>query len=346
MQIASGIWKHVEPNGTMYNKGLPPAWTTSSGGSTTPNLPALAPLPKPSAIAPGSSGRVIPVGPSRALKTLSAAIPTATAGDKIQLDPGTYIDTPPAWSVPLLIDLGGATFNAAGKTATLANGKALLCPQADSIIQNGTITNVAMDQPQGELTSAIRPDAGCGYLTINRMTLTNNQCGVGHGGFPIVIAISDTNISGNGLRANSGSLTHNLYVGIECRRLTLTNVISNGTNEAHAVKYRGPELIVNGGTFSSAPGKPFDIPNGTTVPFKITGATIIKGANDPDHGVLAYGEEGTDNGLAGGTISGGSIHANCDNPMILGSGGTITLSGVALSGNKITASGGVVLVGA
>jgi hypothetical protein len=49
--------------------------------------------------------------------------------------------------------------------------------------------------------------------------------------------------------------------------------------------------------------------------------------------------------LAGGTISGGSIHANCDNPMVLGSGGTITLSGVALSGNKITVSGGVVLVG-
>jgi Bacterial regulatory helix-turn-helix protein, lysR family len=346
MQIASGIWKHVEPNGVMYNKGLPPAWTTSSGDSTTPNLPALAPLPKPSAIAPGSSGRVIPVGPSRPLKTLSAAIPTAAAGDKILLDPGTYTDTPPAWSVPLLIDLGGATFSAAGKTATLANGKALLCPRADSIIQNGTITNVAMDQPRGELTSAIRPDAGCGYLTINRMTLANNQCGVGHGGFPIVIAISDTNISGNGLRANSGSLTHNLYVGIECRRLTLTNVISNGTNEAHAVKYRGPELIVNGGTFASAPGKPFDIPNGTTVPFRITKATIIKGANDPDHGVLAYGEEGTDNGLAGGTISGGSIHANCDNPMILGPGGTITLNGVALSGNMITASGGVVLVGA
>ena len=345
MQIDSGIWKHVEPNGTMYNRGLPPAWTTSPGGSTTPNLPALPPLPKPSAIAPGSSGKVILVGPSRAFKTLSAAIPSAAAGDKIQLDAGTYTDTPPAWSVPLLIDLGGATFNAAGKTPTLAHGKALLCPAADSIIQNGTIVNVAMDQAQGQLTSAIRPDTGCGYLTINKMTLTNSQCGVGHGGFPIVIALSDSNISGNGLKANTGSLTHNLYVGNECRRLTLTNVISNGTNEAHAIKYRGPELIVNGGTFASAPGKPFDIPNGATVPFKITGATIIKGANDPDHGVLACGEEGTENGLAGGTIRGGSIQANCDNPAILCPGGTITLSGVALSGNKITAIGGVVLVG-
>jgi hypothetical protein len=125
----------------------------------------------------------------------------------------------------------------------------------------------------------------------------------------------------------------------------LVDVIANGTNEAHSIKYRGPELIVNGGTYASAPGKPFDLPNGSTVPFRITGATIIKGPNDPDHGILSYGAEGTDNGLAGGTINGGSIQANCNNPFILGTGGTITVSGVALSGNKISATGGVVLVG-
>jgi hypothetical protein len=340
--LTNGISQTLR-NGSIYNTAVPPAWTTAGAGGTP--LPPVAPLPTPSAIAPGSSGRTIPCGVGQAIPTLSAAIPTARAGDRIQVAAGTYTDTPPPWNVPLLIDLGGATFNAAGKTATLARGKALLCPAADSIIQNGTIVNVAMDQAQGQLTSAIRPDAGCGYLTINRMTLTNNQCGIGHGGFPIVIGVSDSDISRNGLKTNSGSLTHDLYVGIECRRLTLVEVIANGANEGHAIKYRGPELIVNGGTFASAPGKPFDLPNGTTVPFRITGATIVKGANDPDHGILSYAAEGTDNGLAGGTINGGSIQALCNNPFILGPGGTINVTGVALSGNKITATGGVVVTG-
>jgi hypothetical protein len=340
--LTNGITQMIR-GGSIYNTSVPPAWAGTAGGGAP--VPAAPPLPTPSAVAPGSSGRTIECGIGHPISTLSAAIATARAGDKIQLSAGIYRDTPPAWNVPLLIDLGGATFDAGGKTAGLARGKALLCPAADSIIQNGTITNVAMDQGDGQLTSAIRPDAGCGYLTINKMRLTDNQCGIGHGAVPIVITVSDCDISRNGLKVNKGALTHNLYVGIECRRLTLTNVIANGTNEAHSIKYRGPELIVNGGTFASAPGKPFDLPNGSTVPFKITGATIMKGANDPDHGIISYGAEGTDNGLAGGTINGGAIHANCNNPFIVGPGGTITVSGVALSGNKITASGGVVLVG-
>jgi hypothetical protein len=35
----------------------------------------------------------------------------------------------------------------------------------------------------------------------------------------------------------------------------------------------------------------------------------------------------------------------CNSPFIPGTGGTVTVSGVALSGNKIGATGGAVLVG-
>lgn len=327
--------------GSLYNGVLPPAWTTP--GTVTP-LPTLPGLPTPSAIAPGSSGRIVNCGSGQAIPTLSAAIQSAQPGDTIKVAPGIYTDTPPAWTLPLLIDLGGATFNASGKTLTLARNKGLLVPAADSIIQNGTITGVAMDQQGGQLTSAIRPDAGCGYLTIKNIKANGNQCGVGHGGFPCVISLDTCDISNNGLKVNDGALTHDLYVGVECRRLTLTNVIANGAVEAHAIKYRGPELIVNGGTFASAPGKPFDLPNGSTIPFKITGATLIKNQADGDHGILAYGEETATNGLAGGSINGGAIAANCQNPTITTVGGTIAVT-ATLSGNKIVATGGGTVTG-
>jgi hypothetical protein len=335
------IWKDWTPV-SVYNTTLPPAWTTSGGGSTTPNLPALPALPTPSAVAPGSSGKIINCGSGQTLATLSAAIPTAKAGDTVKLAAGTYTDTPPAWTVPLLVDLGGATFNATGKTASLARGKGLLVPSADSIIQNGTITGVAMDQGSGQLTSGVRPDDGCGYLTLKNLQLHGNQCAVGEGGISVAIELDNCNISNNGLKVNSGSLTHDLYVS--CRRLTLVNVIANGAVEGHAIKYRGPELIVTGGTFASAPGKPFDMPDGSTVPFKITNAALIKGATDPDHGVLAYGEESGANGLIGGSITGGSIVAACPNPSIITMGGTITVT-ATITGGKITASGGGTVTG-
>jgi hypothetical protein len=343
--ISTGQTQQANPGMgmAMYNVGLPPAWTTPTG---TPAPTTLPPLPTPAAIAPGSSGKIINCGSGQAIETLSAAIPTALAGDTILVSPGNYTDTPPAWTVPLLIDLGGATYDATGHTDTLAHGKALLCPAADSIIQNGTITGVAMDQPSGQLTSAIRPDDGCGYLTIKEVVAHGNQCGVGHGGFPIVIAISDSDISGNGLKANSGSLTHNLYVGAECVSLTLTNVVSTSPNEAHAIKYRGNKMIVTGGTYAAENGSCFDRPNGSTVQDTITGATLAKTANAGDHKLIGYGEEGPTQGLAGMMINGGSIAALCQNPTFNGvPGATIACTGVAFSGNKIVAAGGVVVTG-
>lgn len=346
--VVGGQVQYWDPGrGSLYNGALPPAWTTSGGTPPVGTPPTMPLMPTPSVIAPGSSGKVINCGSGQALATLSAAIPTALAGDTIKLAPGTYTDTPPAWHVPLLVDLGGATFDATGQTATLAFGKALLVPTADSIIQNGTILNVAMDQTVGQLTSAIRPDVGCGYLTVKNIVAHNNQCAIGHGGFPIVIDVESSDISNNGLTGtNTGGLTHDLYVGNDCVVMTLNNVIANGANEAHAIKFRGHKLIVNGGTFASAPGKPFDLPDGVTVPFSITGATIIKGANDGDHGVMAVGEESTLNGLIGavvGSINGGTIQANCQHPTFLGQAGTISLVGVTKTGNPLETTGGIVL---
>lgn len=345
MQIAGGIWKQVAANGSMYNTALPVAYTSGSPG-TIP-LPPLPPMPVASAITPGSSGRVINCGKGTTLPTIAAGIAAAQPGDTVQIATGTYNEPIPTITVPIILDGGGGTFSGKGLTGQLAGGgKGLIVPRADCIVRNfGLISDVAMDQTEGQLTSAIRSDDGCGYLTVLNVNAHNNQCAIGSGGYNVVIIATDCDISGNGLLANSGSLTHNLYVGQACRRLTLTRVISNGSNEAHAIKYRGPELIVDGGTFMAVHGSCFDLPNGSTVQAKISGATIIKPAGADDHKVLNYAEEGQDNGLAGMLISGGAIQALCDNPAFNGSGGTIMVTGVTVSGNKINATGGVVVSG-
>lgn len=333
--LADGITQAAR-DGSFANAVVPPPFVSGSTG--TPGLPALPAMPIPSAISPGSSGKIIQCGSGQALATLSAAIPTAGPGDTIQLAPGTYTDTPSVWTVPLLIDLGGATFDATGQTAMLARGKGLLVPAADSIIQNGTILNVAMDQTEGQLTSAIRPDAGCGFLTIKNVVAHENQCGVGEGGIGgNAIAISDSDVSNNGLKANAGANTHNIYIGQDCVQLTLTNVVSNGCNDAHALKYRGPVLIVNGGTFAAFNGSCIDLPNGSTKPFSVTNAALLKAPTDSDHVIISYGLEGATNGTAGGTINGGTIAALCPNPLILTAGGTITATGVMTTGGTITA---------
>lgn len=340
--LATGPTQWWNPGmASLYNGTMPPAWTTPGGGAAQP--PTVPTAPTPSAVAPGSSGKIIQCGSGQAIATLTAALATAVAGDTIKVAPGTYQESPPAWTVPLLIDLGGATFDATGMTATLARGKGVLVPGADSIIQNGTVVNAAMDQTVGQLTSAIRPDDGCGYLTIKNMALHNNQCGIGHGGFNCVIDVSGSDISSNGLKVNTGSLTHNLYTGVECVKLTLTNVVSTAPNEAHAVKHRGAEMIVNGGTFEATNGSCFDRPNGSATQDQIIGATLIKQAGSPDHKIIDYAEESQSNGLAGMLLKGGAIQALCDNPLINGAGGTITIDPTcALSGNPITAAGVVV----
>lgn len=346
MQIAGGIWKKVAANGTMYNTALPAAWTSGGGDTGTPGLPPLPPLPTPSSIAPGSSGRVLRCGKGEALATIAAGITAAAAGDTVVVALGSYNEAVPTITQPIVLDCSGSTLSGLGLTGVLAGGgKGLIVPRADLVLRNVIIRDVAMDQGAGQLTSAVRPDDGCGYLTLINVKAGANQCGLGSGGFNVVIAATDCDFSGNGLQANSGSLTHNIYVGQDCRRLTLTRVTSNGSVEAHAVKYRGPELIVDGGLYYAQHGSCFDIPNGSTVQSKITGATIVKKAGDGDHKVINYAEEAQDNGLAGVLVSGGSIQAGCDNPAINGGGGTITLSSVAVSGNKITATGGVTVIG-
>jgi hypothetical protein len=348
------LWNPSE--GSLYNATLPPASVaTGTGTVTPPALPTLPALPPTPAIMGGSSGKIINCGSGQTLATITAGINAAAAGDKVQVAAGTYNETLPELSVPILLDLGGATLSGTGLTASLAGGGlGLIVPNAPGcIVQNGTITSVAMDQASAQMTAAVRPNGGCSYLETNNLTCTGNQTGFACGGFPIVWIDTGSILHNNGL-GDAGGDTHNAYFstgnvsagGCQVTLNQTTSIIDptatgpQGPLQGHAIKCRQEHgIIVNGGTFAAPSATIFDISDGSTTPVQLNGSTLNKTATDSNHGIIGYGMEATTNGLAGIVMNQGTVNALCASPLWQGSGGTLTLTDVTLNGNSIAAAG-------
>ncbi len=323
MLPAIGIWKHYDSDGTWRN-GTPP---------TAAQPPAaLPPLPTHNPIAPGS-GAVIQCANDVAL---NAAIKAAQPGQKLVLATGTYTTPPPAIMTSLQIDCGGSSFDGTGQDGNLAQGGAgwfVVGDGGEAIIENiALIKGVGMSRTNGDLTSAFRVQGG-GILTLNKVNAHGNQCAIGvsaPGPTSSIVVVNDSDISGNGLGVTP-SLTHNAY--INGGSFTFSNLVSTEPTVGYALKMRGWILTGTGGAFAAGPGaKPFDVPDGLSVPAVLTNVTVTKGATDNDHGILSYGADGTPNGTAGITFKGGAIAALCQSPFISGPV-VVTLSGVALTGN-------------
>jgi hypothetical protein len=342
----TGIVQALAANGSVYGATLPPAWVAGTTSAGTPGLPPIVPPPTPSAIAPGSSGRIVNCGLAHpTLLTITAGIQACLAGDTLQVDPGTYKETLPTWSVPLHLIGTGVTIDGTGLDATLAEGKGMMVPMADSIIEGFEILGVGLQSTGADLTSAIRPDVGCGYLTLLNVHLHGNQCGLGQGGFQCVMVIENSLLECNGWPATSpnAGYSHNVYVG--SGSLALTNTQSTNPLGGHAVKSRCASFSASGCSFSAADATCVEMPDGTTTVFSISGSTFTKAPTDANYGILGYCVESSTNGAAGGTITGGSMSLGCPNPAILTQGGTIVLSNVARSGNPLTAQGTGTVIG-
>ncbi len=237
----------------------------------SPGLPPIVPPPTPSAIAPGSSGRIVNCGLAHpALPTITAGINACLAGDTLQVDPGTYKETLPAWSVPLHLIGTGVTINGTGLDATLAEGKGMMVPTADCIVEGFEIIGVGLQSASADLTSAIRPDVGCGYLTLTSVNLNGNQCGLGQGGFQCVMVIENSMLESNGWPATSpnAGYSHNVYVG--SGSLALTNTQSINPMGGHAVKSRCASFSATGCSFSAADATCVEMSDGTTTVFSIS----------------------------------------------------------------------------
>lgn len=352
MQIGGGIWKHVDANGAMYNRALPSAWVTTGGGTGGGggiNLPPVTGDPPHAAVAPGSSGRTVTVGPGKMFATAADGIRALQPGDTLVIDAGTYREALPTINVPAHIIATGAVFDFTGiPSSTLAQQKGGFVPAADCIIEGVEVIGAGMDLTSHDSTAAIRPTDGCGWLETRNCHLHGNQNGVAGGGFPFVWIDRGSLLEVNGLSESvdpSGG-AHNAYVSSGCVRAELYGTRSINPVFGHAIKSRAPAFKWIGGEGNATDETILDLPDGTTSAFVIQDAVLTKPATAGNHGLIGYGMESQTNGMAGGSIKGGALNALCVTPSIQTTGGTIAVdASVALTGNLISAEGGGTVTG-
>lgn len=344
----------VDGKGVVFAKAPQGQWFSYNGvaftGGSVPTITPAAsikvpPDPPRAAISPGSSGKVVRVGPSQTIKTITAALKTASAGDTLQLDAAEFDE---GFVVRLPIHFKGTPATASTQGTVISGtglavsaypmqGRGGVVPTTDCIFDDIRFTGWGLLSQRSDLTSAIRP-SGQQWLTCNRCHFTGNQCGIGTdgGGEPNnVITLNDCRSDNNGL---DDGFSHNYYFGNSTVRVISNNSDSTTPRGGHAFKSRSWSFAITGGTFDASDATPIDIPDGTAIPFLISGATITKNAADTNHGVLGYATESTGNGTAGGAIS-ATIDADCADPFVVVNAGTVSFAGSTFKGNKVTAKG-------
>lgn len=356
-------------NTGVYRTSLPPAWTTTgtdASGQQT-QLPAMPSGPTPFT---AWTGNVILFGDNQTYKTMQDAHDAAQPGDTIQAGPemvgktvsqtlgttkpivldllgritaGAGTETP-TWQPGLLLDFTGIDLAGSAYQGTPTHQHGAIIPGADCIVRGVDCTAAGMASAGHDGTSAIRANADIN-LAVDHCHLWKNQNGigpmkVGTGG---TLVVTNSWLVDNYLPNDENPGSHNVYTeGVSATfGPGFTSIVNpsagGGDKGGHAFKSRanvtmgiGPFYLYSGDASS------LDIPDGSTQVCNIGAGTIAKKAGDLNHTVLGYGVESQLNGLAGVKLTGTTIDALCDSPLI-GTTGPVTFDPTCVfTGNKPT----------
>ncbi len=246
----------------------------------------LAVLPRGMAAA----GRVLQVGPTRALKTPAAAAAVARDGDTVAIDAGAYPGDVAVWNASHLTLRGAggeALLPANGKNA---GGKAIWVLRGDdTTVEHIDFSGCTVPDHNG---AGIRQE-GKG-LTVRYCRFHDNEDGILTGANPESdIRIEYSEFAHNG--AGDG-YSHNMYIG-HVRKFTLQFCISRGAKVGHLVKSRAAENDIRynrlmdeqDGTSSYV----IDLPNGGKS--VILGNILQHGPKAENGAAISYAKEGAVN---------------------------------------------------
>jgi hypothetical protein len=225
------------------------------------------------------------VGPGEAYPTPSAAAAAARTGDRVEIDPGRYVDCAVWRAGNLLIEGDRPGVVIADKSCS---GKGIFIVDGNhTTIRNLTLAHSRVPDKNG---SGVRLEHG--DLTVEGVTFLENEMGV-LGGFPgATVTVRDSVFIRDGRLGRQWA--HALYVGA----VDLLRVIHSRfseTRQGHSIKSRARRTEVIGCTITDGPDGTssflIDAPDGGAL--IVRGNTLEKGPSSDNYKVaIAIGEEG------------------------------------------------------
>ena len=245
------------------------------------------------------SGRTLTVGPTGTYRTLRDAVAASKAGDRIDVQAGTYVDDTVTVTHDLeIVGIGGrADFTV---THAIDNGKAII------VVAAGANVNIAN---LGFIGARVADQNGAGIrhegadLVVTNSLFRDNENGILTNWVAgATLTVDRSEFDHNGL--GEAGRTHAIYAtGIAS--VTVTNSYFHDTEHGHHIKSRaavttviGNRLIDGDGTSSYS----IDVSNGGIA--MIQGNYIEQGEKGENATLVAYGAEGNAYATASLTVTG------------------------------------------
>lgn len=234
-----------------------------------------------------SAATILRVGPTRWLRTPSAAARVARPGDTIEIDAGTYSNDYAEWRQDNLTIRGVDGMAHLQSNGLIPNGKAIwLISGNNTVVENVEFSGARVVDTNG---AGIRHEGG--NLTLRNTYFHHNEFSVLTGAFPD--ASLDVFSSRFHFQKRENTFSHGIYVG-GLGRFTISGSHFTGTDRGHQIKSRALEnhILYNriedieGGTASRL----IDLPNcGLSY---VIGNDMAQAATTENFDAIGYGAEG------------------------------------------------------
>ena len=279
-------------------------------------------------LATPAGARTLEVGAAKEFKQPAAAAAAAQAGDRVTIQPGTYVDCA-VWKADRLVVEGIGDPASVVIREKTCGGKALFITAGAGItIRNLTLAGARVPDANG---AGIRVEGR--DLTVEGVRFIDNENGILSGADTGTLTVRDSLFERNG--SCEKACAHGIYAGhIDLLRIERSRFL--GTRAGHHIKSRAARTEIIGCSIEDGPtgtaSYEVELPNGGA--FLLRDSTLVKGPKaDNTSAMIVIGAEGVTQPTPEITIENNKVRDDGANTVFLRN---LTATEAVLRGNQFT----------